>query len=185
MNHVCPVERAGVLDTSFRRWLQNPGRLLKPYIQPGMRILDIGCGPGFFTIEMALLTGAVGHIVAADLQQGMLNKVADKIRDTILQDRITLHLCRQDTIGLTETFDFILAFYMVHEVPDQAVFLEELYSILNTGGKLLIVEPAFHVSAKAFGKTLETLTLCGFRIERQGSSWINREVVVRRDLHPD
>jgi 2-polyprenyl-3-methyl-5-hydroxy-6-metoxy-1,4-benzoquinol methylase len=47
-NRVCPVELAHSLDNTLRRWLQNPQRILAPYIQEGMTVLDVGCGPGFF-----------------------------------------------------------------------------------------------------------------------------------------
>ena len=46
-NRVCPVERAGILDHGIRRWLQDPQKILRPYIEEGMTVLDIGCGPGF------------------------------------------------------------------------------------------------------------------------------------------
>ncbi len=44
-NRVCPVELAGSLDNRFRRWLQNPRKILAPYVREGMKVLDIGCGP--------------------------------------------------------------------------------------------------------------------------------------------
>ena len=46
---VCPVERAGGLYNKIRRWLQNPQKILRPYIEEGMTVLDLGCGPGFFS----------------------------------------------------------------------------------------------------------------------------------------
>ena len=159
---VCPVTMAGSLDNRFRRWLQNPQKLLKPYVKPGMTVMDIGCGPGFFTLEMARMTGPSGHVIAADIQEGMLQKVRNKITDTDLQDWIRLHQCQKNNIGITEQVDFILAFYMVHEVPDQEKFLLELHSILKPGGMLLIIEPIFHVTIKAFERMVETLEQCGF-----------------------
>jgi len=50
---VCPVERAGSLDNKIRRWLRNPQKILGPYIDEGMTVLDIGCGPGLFTADFA------------------------------------------------------------------------------------------------------------------------------------
>ena len=50
---VCPVEIAGGLDNRVRRWIQNPRKILSPYIKVGMKVMDIGCGPGFFSNEMA------------------------------------------------------------------------------------------------------------------------------------
>lgn len=90
-NHVCPVENAGVLDHSLRRLIQNPHKILKPYIKSGMTVVDLGCGPGFFTIEMAKLLNRSGTVIAADLQEGMLEKVRQKIYRTTLEQRVKLH----------------------------------------------------------------------------------------------
>jgi ubiquinone/menaquinone biosynthesis C-methylase UbiE len=151
-NRVCPVELAGSLDNRIRRWLQNPRKILSPYITEGMTVLDLGCGPGFFSIELAQMVGKSGRVIASDLQQGMLQKLHDKIQGTELDKRITLHKCAANKIGLSEDVDFILAFYMVHEIPnsDQEGFFQEIKSILKSDGRILIVEPPFHVSTRAF-----------------------------------
>ena len=78
-NRVCPVERAGSLDNRVRKWLQNPKKILEPYITEGMIVLDVGCGPGFFSIDMAQMVGNSGRVIASDLQEGMLQKVRNKI----------------------------------------------------------------------------------------------------------
>jgi len=175
--YICPVELSGSLDNRVRRWLQNPSKILTPYINPGMKILDIGCGPGFFTLEMARLTGSGGAVVAADLQQGMLDKIAQKINGTELSERITLHLCQQDKMGLTGKFDFVFAFYVVHEIPDQLSFFREVFALLKPGGKLLITEPKFHVSKESFERTIGMLAKNGFAMLTRRSSLINREVL--------
>jgi ubiquinone/menaquinone biosynthesis C-methylase UbiE len=69
---VCPVERAGWLTNPVRRWFQNPERILKDYVKEGMTVLDIGCGPGFFSVAMATMVGETGKVIAADIQDGML-----------------------------------------------------------------------------------------------------------------
>ena len=111
-NRVCPVEIAGSLDTRLRRWLQNPYRLLKPYIRTGMKVLDVGCGPGFFSIPMAEMVGPTGQVVAADLQEGMLDIIRNKVKDTDPEDRIQLHKCEKESIGYSGEVDFVLAFYI-------------------------------------------------------------------------
>jgi ubiquinone/menaquinone biosynthesis C-methylase UbiE len=133
---ICPVELAGGLDNSVRRLLQNPQRILKPYIHEGMTVLDLGCGPGFFSIEIAKMVFNSGKVIAADLQEGMLEMVSKKIKGTELEKRVTIHKCQEDTIGVTENVDFILVFYMIHEVPDQDKLLKELKSILKPDGKI-------------------------------------------------
>ena len=96
---VCPVEIAGCLDNRIRRWIQNPQKILGPYIEEGMIVLDIGCGPGFFSIDMAQMVGKSGRVIAADLQEGMLQKLRDKIQGTELEERVTLHKCEGKKIG--------------------------------------------------------------------------------------
>jgi ubiquinone/menaquinone biosynthesis C-methylase UbiE len=121
-----------------------------------MTVLDLGCGPGFFTLDMAQMVGPSGRVIAADLQDGMLRKIRSKIRGTKLEDRVMLHKCEEERIGLSEPVDFILAFYVVHEVPSQQELFDELATLLSPDGQLLVVEPPFHVSKKAFEKTVTT-----------------------------
>ena len=76
---VCPVALSGSLDNGIRRYLQNPQKILRPYINEGMTVLDVGCGPGFFSIEMARMVGKSGRVIAADMQEGMLQIIKVKI----------------------------------------------------------------------------------------------------------
>jgi ubiquinone/menaquinone biosynthesis C-methylase UbiE len=177
-NKVCPVELSGGLDNSFRRFLQNPQKILRPYIKKGMTVLDMGCGPGFFTIEIAKLLDGSGKVIAADLQDGMLEKVRQKITGTELEQRIELHKCQDQLVGVTEKVDFILAFYVVHEVPSQDKLFQEFKSILNPYGKILIVEPNFHVTGKSFETMLERAKNIGFEIADRPKSFLNRAVLL-------
>ena len=77
---VCPVEKSGMLDNRFRKLFQNPRKILKPFIKEGMVVLDLGCGPGFFSIEIARLLNKSGTVICADLQDGMLDVVREKIK---------------------------------------------------------------------------------------------------------
>jgi len=176
-NRVCPVESAGHLDTSLRRLFQNPRRILKQYIRPGMTILDLGCGPGFFTTAMADMLNGSGKVIAADLQRGMLDKLRARIAGTPLEQKIELHLCHPDMIGVTSHVDFILAFYVVHEIEDHLKLFSELRSIINKGGILFIAEPGFHVSRKEFATMVVTLENCGFKIISRQGILISRSAV--------
>jgi len=177
--HICPVEKSGGLDNSFRKLLQNPRRLLKNYIQPGMTVMDLGCGPGFFAIEIARMLNGSGKLIAADLQQGMLDKVKSKIEGREIEKNIVLHKCEFYKIGLSEKVDFILAFYMVHEVPDKEELFKELKSILNPGGKIYIVEPKFHVNKKAFRKMTDMAKGIGFEVVEMPKVFFSRGVLLK------
>ena len=163
-NTVCPVEGSVGLDNKLRRLFQNPTKILKPYISPDMSVMDFGCGPGFFTIDIARMLGDKGKVTAVDLQQGMLDKLSKKIKATCLEKKIRLHKCEEKSIHLTDTFDFILAFYMIHEVPDQGALFTEFKSLLKDNGKILIVEPKFHVPQQKFDQMEEKIREIGFDI---------------------
>jgi ubiquinone/menaquinone biosynthesis C-methylase UbiE len=177
--YVCPSEFAGSLDNSFRKWLQNPRKILKPYIKKGMTVLDLGCGPGVFTIEIAMMLLDSGKVIAADLQEGMLEIIAGKTKGTSIENRVQLHKCQADSIGVSEKADFILAFWMIHEVPDHDSLFKELKSILKPDGKILIAEPRMHVTGKAFKVMTEKILQAGFEITGRPKVFFSRTLSLK------
>ena len=79
-----------------------------------------------------------------------------------LADRIYAHLCRADELEIEDRIDFILAFWMVHEVPDRKKFFNNLKSVLGVEGKILIAEPKMHVTLGDLKKTVELAQSCGW-----------------------
>lgn len=116
--NICPASYAKGLDNAIRRTIQNPRRIISPYVKKGMTVLDMGCGPGFFTIPMAEILRGNGRVIAADIQQGMLDIVKKKTETAGLQSTVQLHLCVPSGIQLNAQADFVLAFYVIHEIPD-------------------------------------------------------------------
>ena len=176
---VCPEEYSRSLDNRLRQWLQNPARILAPYVSAGMTCLDLGCGPGFFTLEMAHMVGDGGTVTAADLQEEMLKRVAAKAKGLEIETRIRLHHCEKNRIGLEERFDFILLFYMVHEVPDQDRLFAELKDLLTPSGRMLMVEPLIHVSRKKFRASLAIAESCGLTISAGPGIFLNKTAILR------
>ncbi len=178
-NRVCRVENAGSLDNRIQRWFQSPRKIMGPYIEEGMTVLDLGCGPGLFSIDMAQMVGSSGRVIAADLQEGMLQKLKEKISGTELEERITLHKCEQDKIGVSETVDFVLLFYVVHEVPNKDALFTELATILKPEGQVLMVEPPVHVSKKAFEETIQKGQNAGLKIVSRPKVLFSKAAILR------
>jgi ubiquinone/menaquinone biosynthesis C-methylase UbiE len=177
---VCPVERAGSLDNALRRLLQNPLKILSPYIKEGMTALDVGCGPGFFTIPMAQLVGGSGRVIAVDLQEGMLNKIRCKITGTEIEKRIVLHKCDKNIIGISKRVDFVLLFYIVHELPDKDIFFAEIANVMRPTGRVLIVEPPFHVSKSAFEISLRKAEAAGLTRSQGPKIFLSKAAILQK-----
>jgi ubiquinone/menaquinone biosynthesis C-methylase UbiE len=171
---------APFFDNLFRKLFQNPEKIVGPYIRPGMTVMDIGCGPGYFTLAMALMVGPGGRVIAIDMQQEMLDLVKRKSDRLGLSERIRFHRCAPDSLGIEEKAGFVLSFYMVHEVPDRDALFREVGGLLESGGKYLIVEPGFHVSREAFEDTLRHAESAGFRVEGRPKVWLSRAAVLGR-----
>ena len=154
--------RLSVVDRFFivsplRRLGQNPQSILEPYISPGMTAVDIGCGMGFFSLEMARLAGPEGRIVCVDLQPKMIKSLVKRAEKEGLIDRIDGRSCSVESLGLDDlkgSADFVLLFAVVHEVPDKELFLSQTASLLKPGGILLLAEPPGHVSKANFKMTV-------------------------------
>ena len=146
----CPWWFLFTFDNPLRMIYQDPVKILTPYINIGDTVVDLGCGMGYFSIPMANLVGETGKVIAVDLQSRMLVGLRRRAQSKGLSERVTTHQCEQDRIGITEKVDFVLAFWMIHEVHDSLSFLAQIRQILNDGGKLLIAEPYIHVSRRRF-----------------------------------
>ena len=180
MAHVCPWWFAYTFDNPVRRLLHPPERVLGRWVHPGMTVLDVGCGIGHFTIGMARLVGPGGRVIAADVQEGALAAVRRRVERAGLADRVTTHRCAPRRIGVPGPLDFALAFWMAHETPSQPDFLGEIAAALRPGGKLLIVEPRFHVTEREFEGTLEAAALVGFSVGAAPAIRASRSVVLER-----
>ncbi len=171
-----------MLDHPLRRLYESPKRILRPFMGEGMAVLDLGCGPGFFTLEMARQVGGSGRVVAVDLQQGMLDKARMKLTKAGLAEAVAFHLCRADHVGLKEAFDFILVFHVLHEVPDQGNFLRELKTLLKQGGRVLIAEPGFHISRDEFLGSIDLMRQAGFTVIEKPRIRFSRVVLIAHSV---
>ena len=179
LSRICPWWLASALDNPIRKLIHNPEKILNGYIERGQTILDLGCGPGTFTIAMAKMVGDTGKVIAVDVQDEMLQRVKMMAARVGLESRIITHKSLPERIGVSDKVDFALAFYMVHEVPDAEAFLREVASLLKPKGKLLVVEPKFHVSASSFEKTRDVALRIGLKLISEPSIRLSRSMLLQ------
>jgi ubiquinone/menaquinone biosynthesis C-methylase UbiE len=179
-NHAyCPLWLAGMLDNRLRRLLHNPTKILKPYIRKDMVAMDVGCGPGVFSIEIAKLLNGTGKVIAVDMQEKMLEIIRKKTVGTALENRIVLHKCSQERVNVTQRVDFVLMFYMVHEVPSQEKLFDEVLPLINETGLLMIVEPKL-VTKHVFNKMIDSIKEKGFAEYAKLKIPLSRGVVLKK-----
>jgi ubiquinone/menaquinone biosynthesis C-methylase UbiE len=144
-------------DNRLRRYLQDPRRILSRWLEPGMRVLDIGCGMGFFAIAAAELVGPEGRVTAVDVEPALLEVVRRRACRAGVEDRIKCHLSAAEDLDLRGTFDFALASWSLHETTDMGQAAERIAAHLKDGGRLLVTEPKLHVSPMRFRRIVEAL----------------------------
>ena len=136
--HTYSASGAWFLDNPIRRWLQPPGEMVeKLAVTTEQTVMDFGCGPGFYTIELAQRAKTV---VAMDLQTEMLQRAQRKAAKAGAQN---IKFLQSDgkSIQLEDgSVDLILLVTVFHEIADSAAALGEFNRILKPAGKLAIVE---------------------------------------------
>jgi ubiquinone/menaquinone biosynthesis C-methylase UbiE len=183
-HEVFSASSAGHLDSRLRRFIYRPDRLAERYVKPGDRVLDFGCGPGFFTREFAKKAGDAGIVIAVDLQEEMLRLLREKLEPEGLMPRIRTHQCAKDSLGLSPEWDrkinVAFAIFVVHEVPDPERLFREIAALLVPGGLLLLAEPPFIVPGREFRDTIMRAEEAGLRMVEKKLFFVNRAAVLRK-----
>jgi ubiquinone/menaquinone biosynthesis C-methylase UbiE len=129
---------AFLLDNPIRRLIQPPAELLeKLEINSGDVVMDFGCGPGYYTIEIAKKAKAV---VAVDLSPVMLEKTQNKAAKAGVKNIQFLQSDGKNIQREDGSVDIILLVTVYHEVGESEAVLKEFSRILKPKGKLAIVE---------------------------------------------
>lgn len=162
-HHVCPAEHADWLSSSWRKLVHNPKKILRGMAKSGNTVVDLGCGPGFFSLPLAEMVGDAGLVIAVDLQEEMLEKLRVRAEHAGLASRVHLHQCSATSINLETKADFVLAFWVLHEVPDKDRFIGEVRGILKGSGRFLLVEPWWEVPAAEYRRSVALVAEAGLR----------------------
>ena len=166
----------------LRHFFHNPEKMLGSYVSKGMTVLDVGCGMGFFSIGLAKLVGDKGCVIAADVQPKMLEAMQKRSEKNGLSSIIRFHKSEPNSLGVDTPVDFILAFWMLHEVPNPKLFFHQIRACLKSNGRILIVEPKLHVSSKRFQETADLAQESGLNFCETPSIKFSRSVIFKNNL---
>jgi ubiquinone/menaquinone biosynthesis C-methylase UbiE len=139
--------------------------ILEP--QPGERVLEIGPGTGYYTLDLAEWTGPKGAIEILDLQQQMLDHTIRRAREHGLWN---VNPTRGDARELgfeDDSFDAAILITVLGEIPDQDAALREVARVLRPGGRLIVGELFGDPHMVTLGSLRQRAEAAGLRFERR------------------
>ena len=176
--HVCPWWACYLFDNPVRKLFHDPYEMLSPYVKPGFTVIDIGPGMGYFTIPLLKMVGKEGKVIAIDIQEKMLAVLKRRAIKAGVDSHLITHLSKPDDFGLKEKADFIMAFWMLHEVTDKINFLKHVKKLMKRTASVLIVEPRLHVTKTAFDRTIQLAEESGLKIRAYPAISLSRAILL-------
>ena len=160
----CPYYLRFLLENPvMNRIAGAPALIERAAIQPGMRVLDVGCGPGRLTIPLARRVGPAGRVVALDVQEKMLAVLSGKMAKAGLTNVETvLGGAGQGAIGPEGAFDRAVLVTVLGEIPEKAKALAEVLAALKPGGMLSVTEVWLDPDYQSEGEVRRLCSEAGF-----------------------
>jgi tRNA A58 N-methylase Trm61 len=132
-------------------------------LEPAMKVLDAGCGPGRLTLPLAQAVGPQGEVLAMDIQDGMLARVREKVAAAGLQNVQYLQARLGEGKLPQAYYDRAVLVTVLGEIPDQVAALKELYAALKPGSLLSVTEVIFDPHFQRRESVLRVAGEAGFR----------------------
>ena len=141
---LAPAFMGNLLDSDFRKKMEPPSRVIAGSgIMPGMQVLEIGCGPGTFTLDAARATGDKGKVYALDIQEDMLKQLQEKLslpENSDIKNIEFLHNSAYELPLAESSLDLIFMVTVFQEIPDKQRSLSEFKRVLKPSAVLAISE---------------------------------------------
>jgi 2-polyprenyl-3-methyl-5-hydroxy-6-metoxy-1,4-benzoquinol methylase len=161
----CPSWLAWLVEVDnpfFKNY--NAGEIVERLdLQPGMKILDAGCGPGRVSIPLAKAAGGKLQVVALDMQPRMLQRAKEKARAAGLENITFIEAAIESANLGSGEYDRAILVTVLGEIPDRQAALREIHRTLKPGGILSITEIMFDPHYQGRKTILELAGPVGFR----------------------
>jgi SAM-dependent methyltransferase len=168
----CPAALSWLVHNPLRRRYMRPV-LDRVGIQPGERVLELGPGPGAFTVDAARRAGPEGQIIAVDIQPEMIARVEERVQEASLTN-VETHVASAYELPLeSESIDRAFLVTVLPEVPDQDRALAELWRVIKPGGQLSVTEEFMDPDYPFPFETIRRVEAAGFElVQRSGNLWV-------------
>lgn len=158
----CPAFLAWLVDNPLARRRATTA-LAALELQPGMRVLDAGCGPGRLAVPIAAAVGPSGRVLAVDMQPRMLEKARAKAAAAGAGNIEFLQAGLGEGKVPEASFDRALLSWVLGEIRDRPRALREIFAALRPGGFLLVSEVMADPHYQSPAKVRELAAACAFR----------------------
>lgn len=120
---------------------ENPEEMLEQLnVKPGMTVCDMGCGDGYYTIELAKRVGPTGKVIAVDIQPEMLQELSRRCeRGNLKNVEMVLGLPHDPKLPAAQ-IDLILMVDVYHEFSNPVEMLGAMRKSLKSDGRIALVE---------------------------------------------
>src|SRR5205823_6261003 len=135
-----PARVDRLLNEDRQRMLPAKPILRAAGVAAGQVVVDLGAGPGFFTLPAAGLVGAGGHVYAVDVEPLMLDLCRRRAEEAGITGIETVHSSEAQIPLPDATADRVLIAFVLHEADDVAALLREAARLLRPGGEIAVAE---------------------------------------------
>ena len=145
----------------------------------GMKVLEVGAGPGHITAEVARALGPEGQLTAIDAQPQMVARLAAKLRRQSVE---SVHVQAADPRDLpfaNETFDMAYLVTVLGAIADRGRALRELRRVLKPNGRLAIIESVADPDYMVMIEVVGWAQAVGFELVEQKGSGLLYTLVFR------
>jgi len=158
---------ASFLDSRFRKMMQPPQKIVeRSGIKEAMTVMELGCGPGTYTIDIARAVGDRGRVYAVDIQKAMIDKLEKKLKRSENRDvrNVIPKVANAYELPLPEDcLDSAVMICVLQEIPDRQRALGEVYRVLRPHGVLAVSEWAVDPDYPLRRTTKRICEQAGFR----------------------
>jgi SAM-dependent methyltransferase len=161
-----------LVDNPIRRSYTRPV-LDRIGVHPGETVLEIGPGPGVFTVAAAQRIGPEGKLIVVEQDPRMIAQVEARVREAGLEN-VETHVGSASVLPLEdESVDRVFLITVLPEIPHRYGALDEIQRVLKPGGLLSITEEFTDPDYAFPFETVQLVESAGFSRERYyGNFWI-------------
>jgi ubiquinone/menaquinone biosynthesis C-methylase UbiE len=140
-------------------------------IQPGERVLELGPGPGAFTVDAARRAQPGGSLIAVDIQPQMIAAVDTKVEEAEITNVETRVGSAYELPLDDDSIDRAFLVTVLPEIPDRQRALAELHRVLKPGGTLSITEEFLDPDYPLARTTVRWTAAAGFELAQRHGDW--------------